>query len=277
MNKYNYNLEVFYNENEFSYYLLGAYMTDGCIYAFKNRENKKAVSLVSKDKDWLDVLTQYICPKKPLIKKNNCYILSCYSYKIANWLENNGCTQRKSLTLKFPKNIPNKYMPFFIAGCWDGDGSLSFTKRNDTKSLCFQRQANLTSGSLEFCNDLSKFLLQNGIKNSVKEHGGKERIIEGRKIPPTFCYRVVLDSGKQVYNLCKYMYKDTFDFYMPRKYKLAKQIINEWEIPLICNQCKCEINLPHKPAIKPKYCIECKRIKENEKRKIKYHQNKKLF
>lgn len=120
MNKY--NLQTFYNEDNISYYLLGAFMSDGCVYKRKNRPNSKIVTLTSKDKDWLELINNIICPDKPILKHGkNCYRLMYMSSDLGTWLESKGCSSAKSLTLQFP-NIPSKYLSDFIRGCWDGDG-----------------------------------------------------------------------------------------------------------------------------------------------------------
>jgi len=49
MTKYKYNLQTLYNENEKSYYLLGAFMTDGCVQ--RNEKSSWNVSISSKDVD----------------------------------------------------------------------------------------------------------------------------------------------------------------------------------------------------------------------------------
>ena len=53
MNKYNYNLNIFKNEDDISFYLLGAYMTDGNIKVNKLRQNSKSIRISSNDIDWL--------------------------------------------------------------------------------------------------------------------------------------------------------------------------------------------------------------------------------
>src|ERR1700677_3649674 len=50
---YNYNTSVFTNENAISYYLLGAFITDGSVRKSGNR-----VEITSMDKEWLTIL----CP-----------------------------------------------------------------------------------------------------------------------------------------------------------------------------------------------------------------------
>jgi hypothetical protein len=224
MNKHIYNLETFYKENAISYYLLGAWITDGCIHKSKDRPNRKSTTLTSKDKDWLELINQYICPAKPLLKHGlNCFRLMYCSTEMADWFIQKGCHERKSLTIKFPK-VPQKYMADFIRGCWDGDGSLSFTKSGN-KGKTWQSQANLTSGSLSFCKKLTKILNKQGIKCSIYVHGSPQRKIEGRLITSNPCWRVVLSGGGSVYNLVKLLYPKDSLLSMPRKYELAQKII----------------------------------------------------
>lgn len=107
MNKYKYNLQTFYNLDHISYYILGAFMTDGCVYISKDRPNRKYVTLTSKDKDWLEIINLYICPEKPILNHGkNCFRLMYCSTELAEWFISHGCGPHKSLTLKFPQ-IPN--------------------------------------------------------------------------------------------------------------------------------------------------------------------------
>ena len=207
---------------------MGAWISDGCIYKSKDRPNRKIVTLTSKDKDWLESINQYICPEKPLLNHGkNCYRLMYNSTGLAEWFISNQCDSQKSLTVKFP-NIPKKYLKDFIRGCWDGDGSLSFTKSGN-KGKNYQRQANLTSGSLEFCNELSAVLNKLSIKNKVIPHGRHLRKIDGRILQPSNSWRVILTSGQSTYNLCKQIYENS-SLSMPRKQNIAEAIIAEWEI-----------------------------------------------
>lgn len=274
MNKYNYKLETLTNENAISYYLLGAWMTDGCIYHYKNRPNKKSVTLTSKDKDWLETINKYICPKKQILQHGkNCYRLMYNSTKLGEWFISKGCVPKKSLILRFPV-IPDEYIPDFIRGCWDGDGSLSFTKSGN-KGKNFQRQANFTSGSLLFCQELSKQLFKYGIKNNVILHSAKERKIENRILQPSKNYRVIITSGESVYIMCKLLYHNSTIF-MSRKYNIAHQIIDNWELPSFCNECGITIKLKTRAGRRPKNCKTCTKILYNSRQRKKYNNKKHL-
>lgn len=254
MNKFTYNLDTFYNETAITYYLLGAFMTDGCIYISKDRPGRKTVTLTSKDKDWLEIINQYICPEKYLLRHGkNCYRLSYYSSELANWFISKGCGERKSLTLQFP-TIPSEYLIDFIRGCWDGDGSLSFTKSGN-KGTSYQRQAHLTSGSLSFCQSISKELNNIGIKCKVLSHKTKNRKIENRTLLAGESWRVVLSGGESVYNLSKLLY-EPYRLAMPRKQQLAQLIIDDWEKISTCKSCSSSFK-PHKLGKKRKYCFNC--------------------
>lgn len=254
MNKWNYNLQTFYNEDALTYYLLGAFMTDGCVHASKNRPNRKVVTLSSKDVDWLEIINDHICPEKPPINKGlNCKELMYCSTAIGDWLISKGCIPKKSLILEFPQ-VPEQYLKDFIRGCWDGDGSISFSRKG--KSGLFQRQANLTSGSKKFCESLSLYLNRLNINCSVRQHNAGLRKIEGRILQPSFSWRVVVSGGNSVYNLCRYLYDDAV-LAMPRKNTIAKIIIEEWERKILCINCGCDLCVDPSNNRNKKFCKEC--------------------
>lgn len=213
-------------------------MTDGCVHQSKDRPNRKSATLTSKDKDWLEAVNQYICPNKPLLKHGlNCYRLMYMSTSMADWFISHGCGPRKSLTLQFPK-LPEQYLPDFIRGCWDGDGSLSFTKSGN-KGKTWQCQANLTSGSLSFCRTLTETLNDQDIKCRLYPYGKEQRKIEGRLITSNPCWRVVLSGGGSVYKLVKWLYPTNTPYLvMPRKYMIAQSIISfrEANFPLLSSK-----------------------------------------
>ena len=228
MQIHQYNLNPFRNESYIKYYLLGAFMTDGCVYSRPNRKNSKVVTLSSKDDDWLKLINDLICPDKRINKKTDrCSELMYMSSELGNILENLGCVQRKSLVLKFP-DIPEEYICDFLRGCWDGDGSLSFSKRKKKLSSGedgYQWQGNLTSGSKEFCDSLVLHLSNLQIKSKVYAHGKNGRKIDGRIVTSTNqCWRVVLSGGSSVHNLCEKLYLND-KLSMPRKKKIAIDII----------------------------------------------------
>lgn len=153
MTRHQYNLQTFYNENALTYYLLGAFCTDGNIRILDG--NKGRASIASKDYEWLENINQYISPNKPIIKERTCFVATYNSIKLANWFIKNKCTSNKSLTLEVP-NIPIEYIPDFIRGCWDGDGTLGlYRKFSKTQGYeTTRRSCALFSGSKLFAEGL---------------------------------------------------------------------------------------------------------------------------
>lgn len=267
MKKYTYNLEVFYNENALSYYLLGAFITDGCVTRNVSGAN---VSLTSKDKDWLEIISRHICPDKPLLThgtNNSCYRLTCYKIAIADWLIAHGCIPNKSLIVKMP-NIPPAYILDFIRGCWDGDGSLQFTQ-SANKGKNFRRRAHLTTGSKSFANSISCILTSFGIKNYIETRRPKKnRKIEDRTITANnLNYRVHITSGKATYELVKLLYVQPI-IAMPRKQQIACNIIKDWEKIFNCVSCNVLLN---DCARNKKYCNNCALQKERNRSRSRYY------
>src|SRR5713101_10002878 len=112
----NYNTSVFTNEDALSFYLLGVFCTDGCVYKPKGR-NKYVASLSSVDRTWLAKIARNFSKEIRLCKtKNtNTFVIRIHNQDICNWLMSYECKPRKTYTLKFP-TIPNRYLPDFIRG-----------------------------------------------------------------------------------------------------------------------------------------------------------------
>src|SRR5258708_23878790 len=129
--KHKTNTEIFLNENAISYYLLGAYMTDGNVCTTPRYKN---FSISSNDGDWMNIIKDLISPTRSLRKREKHFILKCFDLKIIDWLISYGCLPNKSLTLEIKKEIPKLYIRDFIRGIVDGDGSISICKYNKTKN-----------------------------------------------------------------------------------------------------------------------------------------------
>jgi hypothetical protein len=232
---YTYDLSIFRKKKNMFYYIIGALMTDGCIHVIPPSNYKRA-SLSSKDIDWLQLITDKISPNRPIIlephKNKGIYWIN--NTDICNILIKNNCGPRKTLTLQPPPYIPKKYLPDFIRGCWDGDGSLSFTNRfrkdRGVYELC--RRAKITSGSYDFIKYIFDYLKGNNINCTIQITKPKSALLksENRIITSKHdCYDIHLSSGFDVYNFCKLIYFDNSCLVMPRKQNIANAIIKDWE------------------------------------------------
>lgn len=98
--KYAINRDVFLNEDNLSYYLLGAIMADGTVSDVKR---SRYVSLYSKDDDWLTNIRNIVSPEKPIYKKKiGVFEFKISDIEILNWFKSKQCLPNKSLTLSMP-------------------------------------------------------------------------------------------------------------------------------------------------------------------------------
>lgn len=121
--KHSYNLDVFKTKNDLFFYLLGAFITDGNVFIYRNGKSTKT-SLSSNDIDWLKLINKELSHTNLVSVKNKGGVLNIYDIEIANILLDNNCKPKKSLTQTMPE-VPQNYLRDFLRGCMDGDGSIS--------------------------------------------------------------------------------------------------------------------------------------------------------
>jgi hypothetical protein len=231
--RYNHDLDVFYREDALSYYLLGAFITDGCVHLRKDKPNAKICSLASKDRDWVESIRDTICEGMPIQKDENVFILRIHSTELCDWLISKGCTPRKSLTLAMP-SVPGKYLPDFVRGCFDGDGSICAfiaTIKKSHRTYKYKRfNCYLCGASKIFLDEMSANLNELKLTHSYFEckQSGKATI-DGRVIvPKNPIYRIAF-GNKSAYNLLKWAYYPGHQLSMSRKKILAEEIIEHYE------------------------------------------------
>lgn len=222
--KYNYNTQIFYQEDEISYYLLGAFITDGCVY--KNNPTTYACQLSSCNKDWLDTIKDVIGTNLKLHKfKENYYGIRIIRKEIAQWFIDHGCLPQKTLNITLP-NIPDIYMKDFLRGCIDGDGSIgTYQNKNYYKRTC-----SLISASLIFLEKIKLYLTSKDISSTIIEkRQNKPSIVNGKPIIQKYpCYSLNT-YGKNAYKFLKLIYYPNHKLSLSRKLNLAQQIIDFYE------------------------------------------------
>lgn len=192
-------------------YFLGLLSADGNI---AKNENRIRIGLHEKDKYILEEFNKQLEYEKPLklIKKeqeigwnrSNQYLIEISSSKMRKDLEKYGLTTSKSLTLKFPTNIPKEYLHHFIRGYFDGDGCISVGKKKNNVVVSI-------AGSKMYCENLSVIFNNLSIYSTVSKHYKSN------------CYYNRIFSKKSIMNFYIFLYKES-TIYLQRK----KQIFDTW-------------------------------------------------
>lgn len=198
--KYNLNYKLFTEQlhTENTYYILGYLFSDGYI-----NELKGSINITSKDKQPIIEMVKYIGDIPILKTETDCYYIQWYSKEHIQQLKNIGCTQNKSLTLKFP-NLKKELIHHFIRGYFDGDGSIGFYKHRKMGVLRLS-----IAGTCDFLEGINRIL-------------DKEYSI--RKIKNTNIYLMSLNGNKIVSEFCNIIYKNS-TICMKRKYKIFRGFI----------------------------------------------------
>ena len=190
--KYHINQDYFKTWSSDMAYVLGLWFADGCIYGGKMFD----ITLHIKDKYILKRIAEKLgyegniqdCVDRQAARIN----FSCVV--IYNDIISLGGIENKSLTIKFP-NIPEEFLPDFIRGYFDGEGSVMRLKNNRLNSA-------ITSGSKDFLDSLLQIL---------KEKAG----IQGGSYDPSS--KSIRFGKRDTLRLGDYMYKNNSELFLLRK------------------------------------------------------------
>jgi hypothetical protein len=184
-------------------YIFGFWLTDGYIgkynsYIFsisQHKDDKYLLEAILKEMESNYLLYRH--------KNTNNYDLNIRSKIIYDDIIKLGGKERKSLDVKFPK-IPKKYLPDFIRGLWDGDGSI--VRDKNRKQLY---NSNYVSGSKELALGLYRILKKN------------IPYLKGSFVSKKNEYRVIFSKNDSI-RLKNFMYQEPLDgkLMLKRKYEL---------------------------------------------------------
>lgn len=186
-------------ENPLFCYILGLFISDGHI-----------------DKDKI-----YICQSNPVFLKkiqrllkhtgnlnkatnatNPCYKLVLTDDTLRSFLESYNIDSNKKLTA--PYIDCGKYSAHFIRGLFDGDGCLSYIYTSGTfRMKCF----NITSGSIDVINGISRFLESINISYSITETKSKN-----------VYYGINVGTFEDIIKLMNILYTDCGEAKLDKKY-----------------------------------------------------------
>lgn len=226
--KIEYNEKFFASWSQEMAYVLGILYTDGCLsmqihHGKRSTRRTPIISLAQRERELIGkVLALIDCDAKIHYRKRKVYggricgavyYFSIACYAIYPDLVRLGLKSAKSLDIAFP-TIPNKYVRHFIRGCWDGDGSVYFEKRNPSNI-----KASFYSGSRPFINGLLSKLEKAGLPKR------KVYIKQGKK--PSYYFRF---TGSQCIKLYHYLYDDVPPTqYLERKHASFKKYADKQE------------------------------------------------
>jgi len=224
-----FNYHFFDNWSPSMAWVLGLIFSDGYM------SNRGEVRLALKDKELIDkvakVVGHEVIKSAPQSYDKNNYIHSitltnAHTTKI---LKNLGVTPKKSLIIKFPKEIPSDCMRHFIRGFFDGDGGASVTPKGKVT-------AHITTGSEVFMNQLSEILFNEGVvrvqlrKDDPHHHQLRQKYGNGPyplriyKRKNAKAYDIRIGHPEAVRKFYDYMYQDVPESeYLSRKHDIMRK------------------------------------------------------
>lgn len=136
LNRLNININYFKNiDNERKAYWLGYICADGSINKANNKMTLVSIDLEVIEKFKNDIESEHAISKYSYLDKRTNKIYMRYTIQITTkpFISNLiklGVTNKKTDCLLFP-NIDEKYYSYFIAGLFDGDGSIYIKNKNN--------------------------------------------------------------------------------------------------------------------------------------------------
>lgn len=220
--KYIYYPEILTNEDDLSYYLLGAFITDGCVY--RNGTDNYACQLCSIDIDWLNLIKNQFGQNLKLHNfRDNYYGLRITRNSIAQWFIAHGCCPQKTLTVNFP-TIPLKYMPDFLRGLIDGDGSIGIYYSELNNKTYTKKSCQFISASKSLIDGFQQYANTIGIRSNISKKKMIDHELHGKIIKSKNQVYVLSFSGKYTEKLLSHLYYPGHKLSMPRKNKIAQRI-----------------------------------------------------
>lgn len=189
-------------------WLMGFIAADGYLPKTKGARNRITITLAEKDKDILELIAKELNYNGQIYnfiqnihnKQVKSVSLSFASKKIRTQLENYGIVNNKTFKLEHLPNLPKEYILDFIAGFFDGDGSIG--QSQDNKRLFW----NITCANKIFLEDIQNFLHQE--YNLPSNHIYKDHNV----------YSLAYSSKQDVLLLGKLFYDNDY-LRLPRKRK----------------------------------------------------------
>lgn len=194
-------------------YILGFLIADG--FVFTNFRGSNYFGFFSTDKEIIEKIRAMLNSNHKIGIRNRknpnsktAYVLQIGSKKVVKELKEFGIIQNKSLSIKFPQNIPPKFLRHFVRGYFDGDGGIYLKQcwRKEKKSLKWVFQIYFVSRNKQYLEKL---------------HSALKKYVKGGYISPKergYALRFSLQDG---FSLFHAMYQDVSkEMFLERKYNI---------------------------------------------------------
>lgn len=160
-------------------YFLGFFYADGNVKDGRNSDYGIRIKLKREDRYMLERFQELFESTKPIMDTENfnktynaVEVASCFevtSKYIWNRMQELGCPPAKTLVLKFPDFMPDKYMNSFIRGYFDGDGNISLREYDTLANIRI-------CGTKDMCKGIFNIVFKNtGVKGIYyKDRAGRK-------------------------------------------------------------------------------------------------------
>ena len=159
----NFNHQFFSKWSREMAWILGLFLTDGCLHEMPFGASLFTIHLVDIDVIWR--IREHMASNQSIKierrgKNRPLYRLDFVSQAVCNDLTRLGLSPRKSNTVKMPP-VPQEFLADFVRGVFEGDGSYVIDKRNQHLRL------SLASGSKDFIYQFADALSSIGFTKRV--------------------------------------------------------------------------------------------------------------
>lgn len=209
-------------------YVLGFLYADGDVEDVRKSSRTQYITFGSKDKEILESIKvamgsehnincrafhEFISPNGKKYECSEFYSLRIGSKKMFYDLLKLGLTPRKSLTIKFPNNIPSDCFSHFVRGYFDGDGCIFLQKAKGIikPTIIKKLSAIFTSGSYVFLQGLAEALKNKLLINHNKIYNSSR------------AFQLRYSTGDSV-KIFEFMYKNCpKGLYLKRKFDIFRE------------------------------------------------------
>lgn len=228
-------------------YVLGFFTADGCVERAPRTGARISFSQRIEDVDILYKIREVLNSRSPVCYKNNRNetVLYIHNGKLVNDLTSMGYDSNKSITADIPPCVTDEYMPHFIRGLIDGDGSYIIEKNN--------RCSIQLLSTYKVLSKIRTFLLKNAVTPKVNVH----------KRSGVNVHVLKYSDRTSVYSILELIYSSS-NIHMLRKYEKARnmfRLINgafaRGESPRIINQAQIGGLLPSDVEDNPESKTKC--------------------